>query len=316
MIHHLGILLLCILIPTASLAFVKVEGQFTAGSACQATVSLHNRTRPVTLRRDTTYRVLGRNAPDGAFIQLDVPHAHPPARWVPLTCGHLIGAEPPDSDSLRLPAAFGQYVFAISWQPAFCQNHQGKQECRTQTADRFDASHFTLHGLWPDGVEYCQVSRDLQQRDRASKWEDLPEPILTTSTRQVLDRVMPGTQSLLHRHEWIKHGVCDGSGSEAYFMQSVALLEQINGSSVRNFFVQHIGQRVTLDAVRTAFVQAFGAEARNNVALNCSNGLIEEIQITLRAPIPPEGSLSSLFASRRKAKPSTCSQGRIDPVGF
>ena len=316
MIHRLGVIVLCICIPTISLAFVKVEGQFTADKACQATVSLHNRTRPVSLKRDTTYRVLGRNAPDGAFIQLDVPHARPSARWVPLSCGHLVSTEPLDPDSPRPPAAFAQYVLAISWQPAFCQNHQGKKECRTQTADRFDASHFTLHGLWPDGVQYCQVPRDQQQRDRASKWETLPEPILTTSTRQVLDRVMPGTQSLLHRHEWIKHGMCDGSGSEAYFMKSVALLEQINGSSVRNFFVQHIGQRVTLDAVRAAFVQAFGAAARSNVALSCSNGLIEEVQITLRAPIPPDSSLASLFVSPRKAKPSQCSQGRIDPVGF
>ena len=314
--HRLCVVLLCILIPTTSLAFVKIEGQFTAGRACQATVSLHNRTRPVPLQHDTTYRVLGRNAPDGAFIQLEVPHARPPARWVPLACGHLISTEPPDSGSPRPPAAFVQYVLAISWQPAFCQNHQGKPECQTQTADRFDASHFTLHGLWPEGVEYCQVPRDLQRRDRDNNWAALPEPVLTTSTRQALDRVMPGTQSLLHRHEWIKHGTCNGSGSEAYFTTSMALLEQVNGSSVREFFVQRIGQRVTLDTIRTAFVQAFGAEARNSVALNCHNDLIEEVHITLRAPIPPDVSMPSLVESPQTARPPACSQGRIDPVGF
>jgi len=96
----------------------------------------------------------------------------------------------------------------------------------------------------------------------------------------------------------------------------MALLEQVNGSSVREFFVQRIGQRVTLDAKRAAFVQAFGAEARNSVALNCSNGLIEEVHITLRAPIPPDVSMSSLVVSPQTTRPPACSQGRIDLVGF
>jgi len=316
MILSIRILLLLMLVPATSLAFVKVEGTFTADRACQATVSLHNRTRPVTLKRNTPYRVLGRNAPDGAFIQLHVPQVRPPERWVSLDCGQLTLTEPPDNGSPHPPAAFAQYVFAISWQPAFCQNHQGKPECRTQTADRFDANHFTLHGLWPEGVSYCDVPSDLRRHDQDSAWAALPEPILTDATRQALDRIMPGTQSLLHRHEWIKHGTCSRNGSEAYFKTSIALLEQVNGSSFREFFVQHIGQRVTRDAVQAAFAQAFGPEARHSIALNCNQGLIEEMHITLRAPIPPDASIQSLVDSPRRAQSPVCSQGRIDPVGF
>jgi len=180
----------------------------------------------------------------------------------------------------------------------------------------FDASHFTLHGLWPEGVEYCGVTHDLKQHDRDKRWGALPEPLLTHATQQALQRVMPGMQSDLHRHEWIKHGTCDGRGSEAYFATSIALLDQINTSAVREFFVQRIGQRVTLDAIRSAFVQAFGPEARNTVGLACGNGLIEELRITLRAPIPAGASLSTLFDTTHTAGAAGCTQGRIDAVGF
>ncbi|HQZ13775.1 MAG TPA: hypothetical protein PK286_12910 [Devosia sp.] len=69
-----------------------------------------------------------------------------------------------------------QYVFAISWEPAFCEGQSRKPECRSQTADRFDASHFSLHGLWPQRMDFCDVSRDLQARDRDGDWAASPTP--------------------------------------------------------------------------------------------------------------------------------------------
>jgi len=51
---------------------------------------------------------------------------------------------------------------------------------------------------------------------------------------------MPGVESLLHRHEWYKHGTCYNPQSdrpeEEYFEESLALLKQINNSSVQDLF--------------------------------------------------------------------------------
>jgi len=49
----------------------------------------------------------------------------------------------------QLSASPAEYVLAVSWQPAFCETRPRLPECRSQTADRFDATNFTLHGLWP-----------------------------------------------------------------------------------------------------------------------------------------------------------------------
>ena len=59
-------------------------------------------------------------------------------------------------------------MLAVTWQPAFCQLHARKPECGSQTSDRFDATHFTLHGLWPQprAKEYCGVSAALRDLDR------------------------------------------------------------------------------------------------------------------------------------------------------
>src|SRR3546814_10932851 len=64
----------------------------------------------------------------------------------------------------RPAAAADFFVLAVSWQPAFCETRPAKPECVTQDEDRFDASHFALHGLWPQprGNVYCGVEPGLR----------------------------------------------------------------------------------------------------------------------------------------------------------
>ena len=86
-----------------------------------------------------------------------------------------------------------EYVLAASWQPAFCATSagQGKAECVSQTADRFDATHFSIHGLWPDDLDdrhifpcYCDRGAPVacggsQARDASI---DLPADVLADLT--------------------------------------------------------------------------------------------------------------------------------------
>ncbi|MBC6472913.1 MAG: ribonuclease T, partial [Hormoscilla sp. GM102CHS1] len=210
---------------------------------------------------------------------------------------------------------------AISWQPSFCETHQDKAECQSQDASDFDAKHFTLHGLWPQprGKEYCCLPSNFPKKP----WSSQPnfDDELDDETLALLeDRRMPGVESFLHRHEWYKHGTCYNPQSERpeeeYFEESLALLEQINNSSVQDLFASRIGQTVSLAQIQAAFDRDFGPGAGQKVNLKCDRqGRISELWINLAGDIKSDTPISELLATAKNAR-SQCRSGFIDPVGF
>ena len=114
---------------------------------------------------------------------------------------------------------------------------KSKAECQHETASSFEASHFALHGLWPQprGNQFCGVDPKLAALDDQHQWGQLPEPQLTVATKSDLAKAMPGTQSGLERHEWTKHGSCyPGANAETYFKDEVRLANAVNASPVPN----------------------------------------------------------------------------------
>lgn len=212
------------------------------------------------------------------------------------------------------------FVLAVSWQPAFCETRPEKPECESQTEDRFDASHFTLHGLWPQPKEnvYCGVPAELRTADEAGRWQALPVPELSPATRAALDRTMPGSRSSLDRHEWIKHGTCYGADPETYFADSVRLLAELNGSAVRDLFATSIGKALAARGIRAAFDQAFGDAAGSRVHVACrrvgARRLIVELTISLAGPITPERGLAALL-QEAPINFEGCHAGFVDRVG-
>ncbi len=193
-------------------------------------------------------------------------------------------------------------LLAISWQNAFCETHQEKRECRNVKPTDFSASHFTLHGLWPQprNNTYCKKTQKV--------WLD-------KSLYQELLHVMPAAKSGLHQHEWKKHGTCYNSTPEHYFKDSITLLDQVNNSTVRNFFVKHVGKMVTVKQVRLAFDKAFGQGSGRKIKMKCHKGLITELQINLQGNISELNELSRLLKSAPIAH-NGCQKGLIDRVGF
>lgn len=88
-----------------------------------------------------------------------------------------------------------EYILAVSWQPGFCETRPDRKECVDQTARRFDATHFSLHGLWPLKKSYCGVEAELKVRDRKGDWLDLPEVAVQDETAKRLLVAMPGVKS-------------------------------------------------------------------------------------------------------------------------
>ncbi len=214
-----------------------------------------------------------------------------------------------------------RFILAASWQPAFCETNQRKPECTSQTGERFDASNFSLHGLWPMRKDYCGVSDAQRSADKDGDWKDLPEVKLSAGTKASLDKVMPGTQSALERHEWIKHGTCTGMSADAYFADAVRLVGELNGSAVQELFAANIGKSLTGDAIRAAFDKSFGPGAGDRVKMSCrranGNRIISELTIGLSADAT-DGKGRDLGDLIQGAGRTSfgCNEGLVDAAGF
>jgi ribonuclease T2 len=298
-------------------AFAPLSGCFVADAGCPARPSIRRESNPgnVATEIGKSYPLLGANrAHSPSHFQIRIPGAGPDDRWVATSCGHRVEscAETPGR-----PRAAADYVLAASWQPAFCERHRSKPECRSQTAERFDSSHLALHGLWPqpESKAWCGVSPGLRSSDRRGQWRDLPPLQLSPDTRARLEVVMPGTQSDLDRHEWLRHGTCSHARPDAYFAAALALMDQLDTGPVQALLAAHIGAELSADEIRGAFDEAFGAGAGQRVELECANGMITELRLHLRGRIGPTAKLAHLLAAAPPA-PAGCKGGRVDRAGF
>ena len=226
-------------LPAPALAEVKLEGYFIARTKCPAFQSVRKQSNlgDVYTQAGRVYELRGKNKEPGSHYKIRI-DGQPPDRWVAMNCGeHVVpmGADGQRGSASRSDATSNcggsgracfqemSVVLAVSWQPAFCERHPLKPECKTQAPDRFDANHFALHGLWPDGV-YCGVSDEIMGKDKTNKWDQLPPLALSQTLRRELLKKMPGMLSALHRHEWIKHGTCYGDATpQKYFEDSASV---------------------------------------------------------------------------------------------
>ncbi len=218
-------------------------------------------------------------------------------------------------------------LLAATWQPGFCETRPGIPECRGQDTARFDADHFSLHGLWPQpyGNFYCGVSSSIREQDKPGQWLSLSPLLLEAQTRAKLKQVMPGMRSGLHRHEWVKHGTCyKGRDAQTYYRHSLALMSVLNASEVRQLFAASIGQGLTIEQIRDSFDKAFGRGSGERVSAHCkpvrNRRLIVELRIALNGPIEDALPLSPirLGALMRNAPtlPSDCASGEVDRAGI
>lgn len=212
-----------------------------------------------------------------------------------------------------------EHVLAVSWQPAFCETNERKPECASINEERFDATNFTLHGLWPQprGYDYCGVLPQTMAVDQSGGWFSLEKLNLSEDVRRELNMVMPGTMSGLHRHEWIKHGTCYGGDEETYYRHSLHLIRQLNDSSVRILFQDSIGSSLSSKDIQGAFDSAFGAGAGDRVEVDCSTDkgrrMIVGLKIFLKGKIGEQTALKDLLKSGPRAHRG-CDWGAIDPA--
>ena len=215
-----------------------------------------------------------------------------------------------------------RFILAVSWEPAFCATNPRKAECRGETAKSGDATQLSLHGLWPMRQDYCGVSDDQQQADRSSDWNSLPAVDLSADTKAALDKAMPGTQSGLERHEWIKHGTCTKLSADEYFGTAAGLLNELNSSAVGALFSQNVGKTLDADTIKAAFDQSFGEGASDRVKMSCRQvgavRVISELTIGLSQDAVQPGQHGARLGRLIQSAGTTsfgCNAGTVAAVG-
>lgn len=323
----------------ASLAGTRFSGTFTADKACEAYTNKPEKPGSEKKNPDgaklevgEVYPVLDANKPAGpTWYRLDVADANPSQRWVDASCGTAqVKTESVDTNKpavdCKKPGQADSYVFAVSWQAAFCETHMAKPECASATPSSWAAGHFTLHGLWPNlnacGTNYGFCS----SQAKAAAFCDYPEPAIQGATLDKLKVAMPsaGAGSCLQRHEWYKHGTCQTEwNADGYFDVALQLADQFNKSGAADYMGQHLGQMVAADEFFAVIDKGLGAGAHERMKFTCqllkegdkSVFALVDIYMNLPAVIPAKPDLKQLLQAGKPGFYSNCgSSFRVEAI--
>ena len=309
-----------------------LTGYFIAFETCDAFQSKNRRTNPGDIQTEPrrAYDMIAINEAGGDFFQVRIPDAPiTSARWVSTACGiHAVPATDRPVPQIAVPEGrteSTENLLALSWQPAFCERNPSRPECRALNAGDLPEAgrRLSIHGLWPqpNGTFFCGVPTMLVRLDTDRNWRALPAPEVDAETRAALDAAMPGAQSLLDRHEWIKHGTCyfAEGGADEYFDDTLLLTDAINDSAVGDFLADRVGEQIETSDLRAAFDTAFGPGAGERVQVKCRGQdgrvLIREITISLRGQIDPATPVADIITAAPTQSPG-CPRGVLDEPGL
>ncbi|BAJ00174.1 ribonuclease T2 family protein [Shewanella violacea] len=323
-----SILISLILIFSSNAYATPATGSFLADKSCELYQSKSKKTNPDSLHTQagTRYAIFerlgSRQQPD--WVRVKTQAKYSPMRWVSAKCGDIsldstqVQISPPKAttskqvNTCQLAQSQDSHLLALSWQPAFCKlKGQGKPECQGDRSARYDSSHFTLHGLWPNknscGRDYGYCGK---VKHKPAHFCQYPQVSLSHDLRSRLNRVMPSAKyaSCLQRHEWWKHGTCTEQDPEVYFGKAIAFTEQVNQSDfVKHFIADRIGKVVSRSELNTAFNKSFGNQAYRKLSLQCTQGSLREIQIKLPGSLSSD-SIKTLLPKTTNARKGSCGQ--------
>ncbi len=281
-------------------ASTPVSGIFEATQSCPAYISKNSKSNPDKLMIEVTkhypLKEINKSPPD--WLRIEMPEHRNTLRWVSAHCGVTEYQEKSPGTCDNNPGRADSYVLALSSQPGFCQTYgyeAGKPECLKLSKSSYQASHLTLHGLWPNQDScgqhygYCGVKAKANHCDYS--------PLdFSTEVGANLKQLMPSYNygSCLERHEWNKHGSCQILTNDDYFSLAMRLTKEVDKTVFGSFLTDHKGDTVRLGTLRDLLSQALGPKNSGKVYLGCKNGILVDIFIVLPALIPFNESLGSL----------------------
>jgi len=214
-------------------------------------------------------------------------------------------------------SAEDSYLLALTWEPAFCSDHADEAACRIAPKDK---PRLVLHGLWPDwdangdgrrngGDAFCITDASKRREMMAldgGDWLKLPAVRLSQASRNDLVRAMPGTVAGLDRHEWWKHGTCSELPADDYFAIAIALMREVERSSLARLIVDYAGRSVGRKKMLDAFELDFGPKSARALNLDCDGDALQEIRIRLKRATVGQGLTAETLAIPAKAPHGDC----------
>ncbi|BCA97011.1 hypothetical protein TUM19329_33720 [Legionella antarctica] len=223
-------------------ASMPVSGTFEAIQVCPAYKSKNSKSNPGHLMVQPSYhyplREINKTPPD--WLRIELPEEHNSLRWVRGNCGV---SEYHERDTNRCTSDVGMadsYVLALSSQSGFCQTYgyeAGKPECMNLARDSYQASHLTLHGLWPNQDACGQRYGFCGVNPRSNHCAYFPLD-LNSSVAEKLKKIMPSYHygSCLERHEWNKHGTCQILTANDYFTLAMRLATEADQTALGQYY--------------------------------------------------------------------------------
>ncbi len=282
-----------------SYAFESTQLTFQATMSCPAYLSKNKKSNPEALFTEPQkiYHVRELNKPNPSWLRLEL-NDGADVRWVHASCGVVL-RNGQDNKSCDIAGGADSHVLALSSQAGFCETYgfeAGKPECRKLSASSYQATHLTLHGLWPNKnacghhYGYCGV------KARANHCDYSPVA-LADATSEQLKQLMPSYQygSCLERHEWNKHGSCQQHSADEYFNGAMKWAIEADSSIFGEFLRTYKGQTVALADVRDALDRSFGVDTKKKIYLGCKNNILVDIYLQLPAQLTEGDTLASLI---------------------
>lgn len=189
----------------------------------------------------------------------------------------------------RVHGKAGEWMLAISWQPAWCE--VPGDECQRALPECMRPYHggeaLTLHGLWPQWGGYCDVPDSVIKNFCGNGRCAIARPDMSAETEKFLASIMPSSASRLDRHEWLKHGTCSAMTPDAYFRKAGDLVEAFRATHLGRLLADRVGQTVSRQEICDTFAKDVGKEGIGALEVSSKRHAdkfyLTEIQIGLKA---------------------------------
>ncbi len=206
------------------------------------------------------------------------------------------------------------YVLALSWQPAFCEANRGKDGCSATSSSAWQATNFTLHGLWPNRNS-CGTKYDFcgSVKKPIRKYPFIPiSDVVKPHLMQVMPSYAEGGD--LHLYEWYKHGTCQARSIDEYFRVSISLTRDFNTPEVANFMASNTGKEVSTKEFLRVVDYALGANASKRILLKCKSRNLVEVRINLPKDLG-NSHLDDLLPYAKESQSGNCGRSfQIDSI--
>lgn len=184
------------------------------------------------------------------------------------------------AENCKLADQTDKYTLALSWLPGICKI-KNLPEC--EQAQNYRS--FVLHGLWPEknscGEKYSFCG---QVKKEEKNFCNYPKITMSSATHHLLSYVMPNVryEGCLERHEWWKHGSCTKYDPEHYYRIATQYTSQFNMSRfVSQYIINNLESTISKEELFKYFDADFGDNAHKALNLQCENGKLTEVKISL-----------------------------------